>query len=87
LPQRVSLGGRFEEESLLGALIHSKPFSFAIYFSAVIFGVFSSCFSIRKVTKLLFIYHLVGWEISVFTQEFPITFLDVLAAYQQGFAC
>jgi hypothetical protein len=36
LSQRVSLGGRFEEESLLGALIHSKPFSLAIHLSFVI---------------------------------------------------
>jgi len=49
--------------------------------------IFSSCFSIRKVITLHFIYHLVGWEISVFTQEFPITFIGVLAAYQQGFTC
>jgi hypothetical protein len=36
--------------------------------------VFSSCFSIRKVIKSNFIYHFVGWDISVFTQKFSIIF-------------
>ena len=54
LPERVSLGGRFEEESLLGALIHSKPSSFAIHFSAVISCGFQLLFQYQKGQKITF---------------------------------